>query len=71
MDLLGGHGPPTWALFSKNVCKNKRIGSHRGGGVRPARPLDPPMESTYQGILEKVKDILGAWKNRELSLMGH
>ena len=27
---LGGHGPLTWALFGENVCKNKRIGSHRG-----------------------------------------
>ena len=41
----GGHapvrgcGPPTWALFGKNVCENERIGSHRGA-VRRARP--PP-----------------------------
>ena len=34
---LGGHGPPTWALFGENVCKNERIGSHRGG-VRQAHP---------------------------------
>ena len=27
---LGGHGPPMWALFDKNVCENERIGSHRG-----------------------------------------
>ena len=27
----GGHGPLMWALFGKNVCKNERIGSHRGG----------------------------------------
>ena len=27
---LGGHGPPTWALFGENVCKNERIGSHGG-----------------------------------------
>ena len=40
---LGGHGPPTRALFSENVCENERFGSHRGG-VCPARPLDPPME---------------------------
>ena len=39
----GERGPPTWVLFGKNVCKNERIGSRRGG-VRPARPaLDPPM----------------------------
>ena len=30
VDPLGGHGPPTWALFGKNVCKNERIGSRRG-----------------------------------------
>ena len=35
--------PLTWALFGENVCENERIGSHRGGGVCPARPLDPPM----------------------------
>ena len=28
--IKGGHGPLTWALFSENVCKNERIGSHRG-----------------------------------------
>ena len=28
----GGRGPPTWALFGENVCKNERIGSHGGGG---------------------------------------
>ena len=33
-----GRGPPTRALFGENVCENKRIGSRRGGGVRPARP---------------------------------
>ena len=25
-----GRGPPTWAFFAENVCKNERIGS-RGG----------------------------------------
>ena len=39
---LGGRGPPMWPLFDENVCKNERIGSHRGGGVHWARPLDPP-----------------------------
>ena len=28
--LGGGRGPLMWALFSENVCKNERIGSHRG-----------------------------------------
>ena len=27
---LGGCGPPTQALFTRNVCKNEKIGSHRG-----------------------------------------
>ena len=27
---LGGCGPPIQALFGENVCKNERIGSHRG-----------------------------------------
>ena len=31
VDPLGGHGPLTWLLFTKTVCKNKRIGSCRGG----------------------------------------
>ena len=34
---LGGREPPTRALFGENVCKNERIGPHRGG-VRRARP---------------------------------
>ena len=37
----GGVWPPTWAVFSENVCENERIGSCRGRA--PARPLDPPM----------------------------
>ena len=31
VDPLGGRGPPTWALFGKNVCENERIGFRRGG----------------------------------------
>ena len=44
---LGGCGPPMQALFSENVCKNERIGSHRGW-CAPARPPppDPPMHIT-------------------------
>ena len=34
---IGGHGPPTWALFGENVCENERIGSHRGWRAQ-ARP---------------------------------
>ena len=29
--ILGGRGPPMWALFSEN----ERIGSRRGGGHAP------------------------------------
>ena len=39
-----GCGPPTQALFGENVCKNERIGSHRGGRAPGTPPLDPPME---------------------------
>ena len=28
----GGHQPPMWALFGKNVCRNERTGSCWGGG---------------------------------------
>ena len=40
---LGGRQPATWALFSKNVCENEKIGSCWGGGARRRHPLDPPM----------------------------
>ena len=33
---IGGHGPPTWALFGENVCENETIGSH--GGCAPGTP---------------------------------
>ena len=49
---VGGHGPLTWVLFGKNICENERIGSHRGG-VRRARPLDPPMQQMVCIILKK------------------
>ena len=38
---LGGHGPPTWALFGVNVCENERIGSHRGWRARGTPPPPP------------------------------
>ena len=34
---VGGHQPPTWVFFGKNICENERIGSRWGA------PLDPPM----------------------------
>ena len=43
VDPLGGRGPPTWVLFSKNVCENKRIWSRREGHAPGTPPLDPPM----------------------------
>ena len=41
-----GCAPLTWVLFGENVHKNERIGSHTGG-MRPARPLDPPMQCFF------------------------
>ena len=38
MDLLGGHGPPTLVLFSKDVCENERIWSHRGACAQHTPP---------------------------------
>ena len=35
--IRGERGPPTLALFGENVCKNERIGSHRGWHV-PGMP---------------------------------
>ena len=43
VDPLGGCGPPMWALFGKMCAKMKELGPI--GGVRPARPLDPPMQT--------------------------
>ena len=40
-----GCGPPTWALFIKNVCENERIGSH--GGVYPLGGCGPPMQELF------------------------
>ena len=37
-------------LFTKNACENERIGSCRGG-MRWARPLNPPMSDIYKGYL--------------------
>ena len=36
---IRGHGPLMWALFGESVCKNERIGSHRGAcaGHTPPR----------------------------------
>ena len=47
MDPIWGGGvwPPTWALFSENVCENERIGSCRGRAG--TQSLDPPMKCNY------------------------
>ena len=41
--ILGGFWPPTWALFSENVCENERIGPCRGG----VRWHAPPRSAYY------------------------
>ena len=43
---IGRSRPLMQVLFGENVCKNKRIGSHWGGGRRRDRPMDQPMEWT-------------------------
>ena len=43
--ILGGFWPPMWALFSENVCKNKRIGSCRG-----ACASTPPRSAYAEGL---------------------
>ena len=35
---FGGFWPPTWALFSKNVFENERIGSCRGASAGTPPP---------------------------------
>ena len=54
---LGGR-PLMRALFGENVCKNERIGSHRGGRAPGhAPPQDPPMISV-QPVSEDVHVLL-------------
>ena len=48
--IMGGCGPPTWALFGENVCKNERIGSHRGRA-----PGTPPRSAN--GYISKIRAI--------------
>ena len=54
VDPLGGHGPPMWVLFGKNVCENERIGSRRGG-VRPARPPRSANVNRYSNFPSRFK----------------
>ena len=42
-----GRGPPTRALFTENVCKNARTGSHGGGGMDPLGGHGPPMRALF------------------------
>ena len=51
---LGGRGPPTRVLFGENVCKNERIGSHRGWHA-PGMP--PKIRQCYL-LLEKLENEL-------------
>ena len=50
---LEGRGPPMWALFGENVCKNERIGSH-GGRVLGMPALDPPMVSHGKSLNHEI-----------------
>ena len=45
---IGGSGPPTQALFTKNVCENERIGSCRGHV--PGTPPRSANEIVNQGV---------------------
>ena len=45
---MGGHRPPTWALFSENGCENERIGS---------RALDTPPRFTNGKYSLQHKDL--------------
>ena len=60
---LGGRGPPMRALFSENVCKKERIGSHRGWRV-PCTP-SPPRSANAE-----VETVLQLWIHSGLALMG-
>ena len=44
---IRGHGPLMWMLFGENVCKNERIGSHRGF---------PPRSTNEMQIIYKKKN---------------
>ena len=33
---IGGHQPPMWVPFGKNICENERIGSCFGEGAHAA-----------------------------------
>ena len=57
VDSLGERGPPTWVLFGKNVCKNERIWSHRGGRAGRTLPLDPPMIWFINMAFHKFKNM--------------
>ena len=50
VDPFGGFWPPTWALFSDNVCKNERIGSCRGACAGHAPP-----RSAYASLLVPLR----------------
>ena len=67
---LGGHGPLTWALFGENVCKNKRIGSHRGGmcWAHPPRSTNAKFghsKSIWTTLVRKY------WKSCKTVIIGH
>ena len=55
MNPLRGCGPPTWALFTENVCENERIGSH-SAGVDPLGGMDLQCGHFSPKICVKMKE---------------
>ena len=69
---LGGRGPPTWALFSENVCKNERIGSHRGWHApgMPPRSANVIDSTGFQGdTVRMCEEIMMNDDNLESNLL--
>ena len=67
----GGRGPPTQVLFSENVCKNERIGSHGGWRVpdtppRSANGMDPSLPTVIHVREIKTNNFLGNFFFRSL-----
>ena len=50
--LRGVPSPPMWALFSKNVCENERIGSCWGA------PATPPRSANAMQWISKYKSVV-------------
>ena len=52
VDQFWGRGPSMRALFSKNLCENERIVSHRRDMRRKILCVDPPLDKVAVTILE-------------------